>query len=78
MERNRKRFGVAANENNKFKRDGQKTTDSRGRVVIRISLANAKEYTPLRNNLVQVMAVSDAKVSEVFAAIERALFGEDS
>ena len=58
----------------KFKRDGKPQHDARGRVVVRVSLAKAKKYTPLRDNVVRVLAVQDATVSEVFEAIERALF----
>ena len=58
----------------KFKRDGKPQHDARGRIVVRVSLAKAKKYTPLRDNLIKVLAVQDATVTEVFQAIEKALF----
>jgi hypothetical protein len=48
------------------------TSDKRGQVQVRVVRAYASN--PVKGNITRTVTIKDAKVSEVFAAIERGLF----
>lgn len=57
-------------------RSGQPRMDETGTVQVRVILLGPSKNAAQKGNVTKALSVSDAKVSEVFAAIERALFGE--
>lgn len=65
----------------KFQRDGhhqrQTQTDLRGRVSVLVRLYDPSKRAYLKGNLTRTISVKDATVSEVVAAVEQALFGEE-
>ena len=64
-------------KNKTFKRGGYRhdRIDTTGKVVIKIMRCD-KAHQPVKGNLFRSIIVQESSVSEVSAAIERALFGE--
>ncbi len=66
---------VTAQKTKKFNRavkDVSEKTDKEGKVIVFIAMRNGQKY--LKGNITKTITVHDAKVSEVFEAIDEALF----
>lgn len=59
-------------------RPSKQQADESGSVQVRVILLAPPppRYTAKKGNVMKSLMVADARVTEVFAAIERALFGE--
>lgn len=60
------------------KRPARNRTDDVGTVAVIVILRDQHSYNHKRGNITRQMSVASARVSEVAAHVEKALFGEDA
>ena len=51
--------------------------DDIGRIIVQVTLRSTKNRVHTKGNMIRSTTIANARVSEVFAAIEKALFGEE-